>query len=309
MSIAVSVVMPAYNAEKYIDESIVSVIKQTFTDWELIVVDDGSTDTTAKIIKKYADADSRIRYIYQQNKRLGAARNTAIQAAKGEWIAFLDSDDLWLPQKLEKQLEAAKSFETDVTFTNGYILYEENGQSEEYNSMYGAFTGREIYRFLFWGNFIPVLSVLLKKSVADKIGFQDESPYVYGCEDWDYWMRISKSGATFFGMDDRLFTYRIHKGAMSQNLINMKMAECYLLYKNLDFSFFNKQEQAQIRQRFSGLAKQIIPWLFLTQNKERLSYYLHIFSSVSNNYKYILAEFLFKTFGLKSNGMVSYLLK
>src|SRR5262245_5671997 len=106
--------MPAYNAEKYIGAAIESVIAQTYADWELIVVDDGSTDNTAKVVRQVAARESRIKYLFQENCRLGKARNTAIQNSGGPLIAFLDSDDLWLPQKLEKQQRAQKNTNTDV---------------------------------------------------------------------------------------------------------------------------------------------------------------------------------------------------
>ena len=99
----VSVVMPAYNSEKYIAESIESVLNQTFKNFEIIVVDDGSTDNTRKIISDYKD--NRIRYYYQENLGSGAARNLGLSNSRGNWIAFLDSDDLWNPVKLEEQLK------------------------------------------------------------------------------------------------------------------------------------------------------------------------------------------------------------
>src|SRR5215467_11570142 len=101
----VSIIMPAYNAEKYIADSIRSVLAQTYTDWELIVVVDGSTDNTASLVQQFVTRDSRIKYFFQENGRLGKARNTGIKNASGSLIAFLDSDDLWLETKLELQLQ------------------------------------------------------------------------------------------------------------------------------------------------------------------------------------------------------------
>jgi teichuronic acid biosynthesis glycosyltransferase TuaG len=98
--------MPAYNAEKYIGDSIKSVLAQTYSNWELIVVDDGSTDGTAAVVREFVDRDNRIKYFYQENGRLGKARNTGIGHAAGPLIAFLDSDDLWVETKLEAQTRA-----------------------------------------------------------------------------------------------------------------------------------------------------------------------------------------------------------
>ena len=89
MNILVSIIMPAFNSQRYISESIESIIAQTYTNWELIVVDDGSTDRTAEIVSTFTKSDNRIRYIYQENQRQGKARNAGISISKGEWIAFL----------------------------------------------------------------------------------------------------------------------------------------------------------------------------------------------------------------------------
>ena len=113
--------MPAYNAEKYVGQAIQSVLDQTHSDWELIVVDDGSTDRTSDLVQQIAGSESRIRYLFQENSRLGKARNNGIQHSSGNLIAFLDSDDLWLPQKLEMQLQIQKSTNADLVFTGAHI--------------------------------------------------------------------------------------------------------------------------------------------------------------------------------------------
>ena len=101
----VSIIMPAYNAEKYIEEAIESVLKQTYRNWELIIVNDCSIDATEQIVKKYQEKDERIKFhSLTENHGVANARNTALQNAVGRYIAFLDSDDMWLPEKLEKQI-------------------------------------------------------------------------------------------------------------------------------------------------------------------------------------------------------------
>ena len=126
----VSIIMPAYNAEKYIADSIRSVLAQTYSNWELIVVDDGSTDRTANIVREFAGHDSRVRYIFQENGRLGKARNTGIANAAGSLIAFLDSDDLWIPRKLQMQLQAMSENSADVVFSNAYVFTDDNPDNE-----------------------------------------------------------------------------------------------------------------------------------------------------------------------------------
>src|ERR1700749_83796 len=101
----VSVIMPAYNSGRYLAESVRSVQAQTFGGWELVVVDDGSTDDTGEVARRLAEADARVRYVRRPNGGQAAARNTGLAEARGRLVAFLDADDLWLPEKLEAQME------------------------------------------------------------------------------------------------------------------------------------------------------------------------------------------------------------
>src|SRR6476659_7001862 len=117
----VSVIMPAFNAGKYISDAIQSVIQQTYNNWELIVIDDGSTDTTAAIIKEFIASDDRIKYLYQENGGPGKARNKGLKEAKGIYVAFLDADDLWLPEKLREQLKTMFYHKTDLVYSDAYI--------------------------------------------------------------------------------------------------------------------------------------------------------------------------------------------
>jgi len=263
MNIMVSIIMPAFNASKYIEESIVSAQNQTYTDWELIVVDDGSTDNTAKIVHSLKASDPRINYIYQSNKRLGAARNTGLRFAKGKFIAFLDSDDLWMPEKLEKQLSVFNNHNVDLVYTNGYKLMETTQTVENYPTKSGTYTGTQMYQMQYIGNHIPVLSVLMKREWINKIGLHDENIHIFGCEDYDYWIRMAKNGANFYGMDEYLFKYRVHPQAMSQNHTKMKVAELTVLVKNFDFGL---RETGLFAERISPSIKSIIPKLLDQKN-------------------------------------------
>lgn len=232
--------MPAYNAAKYIEESIFSAQNQTFKDWELIVIDDGSIDDTAQIVKRLQKSDNRIVYFYQSNKRLGAARNAGLRLAKGKYIAFLDSDDLWYPEKLELQVKLIESNKYDLVFTNGYILNDPSGLIEDYPSISGNYDSESMYKMEFWGNHIPVLSVLATKEIVEKTGFQGETENLFGCEDWDFWLRMARGGAIFYGMPDKLFKYRVHDNGMSRNLKQMQLAEFTAIFNNLDYRYISK---------------------------------------------------------------------
>ena len=239
----VSIVMPAYNAQDFIAESIDSVKAQTYANWELIIINDGSTDATGKIAEWHQSQDNRVKVIHQANKKLGAARNAGIKKATGDWIAFLDADDIWLPGKLEQQLHlAADKPDVGLIFTDGVIFYSNTEIIAPYGTVYGTFTGTEMYKLQYTGNYIPVLSVLIKREHIETLGWQDESPYLYGCEDWDYWLRLCLKNVTFYGMQEKLFRYRRHSANMSNNDSLMRSAKANVLLKNFCSKMLSKQE-------------------------------------------------------------------
>src|SRR5688572_3090637 len=121
----VSVIMPAYNSGRFLAESVRSVQAQTFGGWELIIVDDGSTDDTAAVARGFAESDARVRYVARANGGQAAARNTGLGEARGPLVAFLDSDDLWLPGKLEAQLGVLERTGVDLVYTDGHIFSED----------------------------------------------------------------------------------------------------------------------------------------------------------------------------------------
>jgi glycosyltransferase involved in cell wall biosynthesis len=253
--------MPAYNASLFIEEAIQSVNNQTFTDWELIVINDGSTDSTQEIVLKYSAKDSRISLINQENKRLGAARNTGIKAAKSEWITFLDADDVWLPKKLATQFHLIQTKpEVDVFFSNGYTFYE----SEKIRLYYhfpvyqGMADAKTMYESEMMGNQIPVLSVAVKKIKLVEIGIQDESIEAFGCEDWDYWLRLSLSNAKFYGSKERLFIYRVHSGGMSSKRLVQLKNSAFVLLKNFRNDLLTIDKQKNIKSNLINIANELL---------------------------------------------------
>jgi glycosyltransferase involved in cell wall biosynthesis len=214
-----SVIMPAYNAAGYIAEAIRSVTGQEFSNWELIVVNDGSTDATISIVEPYIN-DKRIRLISQENKKLGAARNTGISHAKGNWICFLDADDTWLPDKLKKQHRfILNNPQADVLFSDGYTFDQSINFRLPYhfNVAKGWYTGEEMYRLEFSGNSIPVLSACIKKSYCDIVGAQYEN-ITQGAEDWE---RVYKAGVIMRGSTVSAKPAFIVDGYLSGGLIGI----------------------------------------------------------------------------------------
>jgi glycosyltransferase involved in cell wall biosynthesis len=185
----VSVIMPAYNAQKYIAESIESVIAQTYANWELIVIDDGSTDNTGNIIKQYKQQDVRIKSIYQENSGQGNAKNVGIEISRGEYIAFLDADDLWLKEKLEVSVNTIKVADVSLLFTNYAVFNSELDVSKLTTMQVGntIYKGREsIITFLNY-NQVPNLTVLAKREAVISAGkFTDMKV----AEDYEMWLRM-----------------------------------------------------------------------------------------------------------------------
>jgi glycosyltransferase involved in cell wall biosynthesis len=207
----VSIIMPAYNAEKFIGESIESVLVQTWKNWELIIVDDGSVDNTSQIIKNYAMRDERIKYFFQENQKQGRARNYGIKHSNGEYVAFLDSDDLWVPDKLEIQVEFFRKSGADLIFSDGYIFSDNPVQtSGSFNTLTGLYRGDEAIVLFLKQNRIPILSVLTRMKVLEEVGGFSEERELQNIEDYHLWLRILLKGYSVYGMKEKLVYYRRH---------------------------------------------------------------------------------------------------
>lgn len=208
----VSVIMPAYNAQQSIAQSIESVIAQTYENWELIVVDDCSKDNTSEIVRRYADADRRV-HLYPNQTNLGAAgsRNEAFRHCSGEYIAFLDSDDLWMPEKLEKQVALALSSQPDIIYTS-YEIMDDAGKTA-----YSDFIVPTHTDFDATLKFSPIgcSTAFISRKMMEKWLFPTD---IYQ-EDYAYWLLLLKNGATAAGIQDVLVRYRYARGTRSSNKI------------------------------------------------------------------------------------------
>jgi glycosyltransferase involved in cell wall biosynthesis len=211
----VSVIIPTYNRAHLLCRAMQSVLNQTYLDFELIIVDDGSTDNTDKIIKEFQEHDKRIKYIrHEKNKGGSAARNSGIKISRGEYIAFLDSDDEWLPRKMEKQ---------EIKFQNaldnvGVIYSGFSCISESSGKIIAKITPTlrgNVYTNLLEGCILGSPTPLIKKICFRKAGFFDET--LPSCQDWDMWIRLSKYYAFDF-VPDILAKHHIHGSQISVNL-------------------------------------------------------------------------------------------
>jgi len=256
----VSIIMPAYNAERYIAASIESVLAQTYSNWELIVVDDGSTDNTAAVVQEFVARDPRIKYIFQENGRLGKARNTSIRNSTGPLIAFLDSDDLWLPAKLEMQMRAIAQNNADVVYSKTYVFKNDNidDETETLRNPAGKFSGPDFFDSLVRWNQIPVLTVLLRRSALDRVGLFEEGETAAsyrGCEDYELWLRLARAGFVFYGMPDVLARYRRHATAMTAVPSNVFRSMLLVVRKHIDESGLSESEK---QKRITGLYRELI---------------------------------------------------
>jgi glycosyltransferase involved in cell wall biosynthesis len=191
-------------------------LSQTFQDFEIIVVNDGSTDNTDEVISPYLD-DSRIRYLKQTNAGQANAKNTGIRNAEGDFIAFLDADDIWNTTKLDKQISLFSNPQVGVVYSiTRYIDEQGNEVSFQSDSKYLAPQTGKVTEFLFFDNFIPFSSSVVRRECFDRVGVFDES--IKMGIDWDLWLRISVHYLFRF-VDEPLLLYRIgHVGQMSKNL-------------------------------------------------------------------------------------------
>jgi glycosyltransferase involved in cell wall biosynthesis len=227
----VSVIIPTYNYGIYIDKSIDSVLSQTYTDFEIIVVDDGSTDNTKTIIEtKYRD---KVKYIYQENKGAPAARNRAARESKGEYLAFLDSDDSFFADNIEKKVAALEKNPTiGMVYSDGnYIMGNSTNKSSNYKlSAAGAKLSGDISLMLLKGYRIESSAVVLRAACFNKVGGFDEE--IVGLDDYDLFLRISFIFNALF-IDECLFESIRHKGSISSGtaIIDIYKSKSRIIYK------------------------------------------------------------------------------
>ena len=206
----VSVMMPAYNAEKYIEQAIESVLTQTYSNWELIIVNDGSTDNTEKIVSQYADP--RIELIQQANAGEAAARNTALEHVRGEYLAFLDADDIYLPHHLKVAFNYFQTHQNrDGVYTDGYHIDSKgNGLKSLSSRRRGPFEGRVFEEAVYASDlFGPPVCVVLRHNIIAKYGLVFDKNIVIG-PDWDFFVHFADVGQ-FGYVAQHTCLYRVHQ--------------------------------------------------------------------------------------------------
>jgi len=206
----VSIIVTTFNRAHMVIETIDSILNQTFNDFELIVVDNCSSDNTEEVIKAYTD--ERIRYFKHDNGGIIAVnRNYGINQARGEYLAFCDDDDLWLPEKLEKQmLEFEKDNQIGLVCSNA-IIFDNNGEVGEFHKTELPDSNFTL-KSLIWQNSVICSSVLVKKRAIDDVGLMDESPEIFSAEDYELWLRVAQKYRIKY-IELPLMKYRTHPGS------------------------------------------------------------------------------------------------
>lgn len=211
MSDLISVIIPVYNSEETIERTIQSVLSQTYTHLQIIIVDDCSKDQSVHLIKRMAQEDARIEYyVNSKNQGVSQTRNFACSKAKGKYIAFLDSDDEWYVEKLQLQLSYLKQFEADMCYTAYEMIEKSNHLVCKRCSVPSQITYKELLK----ENVICCSTLLLKKELLDQRPFREE----YFHEDFILWLQLLKKGAKATGLQEYLVAYT--KGGRSSDKVN-----------------------------------------------------------------------------------------
>jgi glycosyltransferase involved in cell wall biosynthesis len=290
----ISVIMPCYNASQFIKESIESVLGQTYKNWELIIVDDGSTDSTSEIIKMYVDVDNRIQYWYQDNGKQGKARNLGISKSRGYYLAFLDADDLWLPEKLSTQIIEIEKYNVDLVFSDSYVFNdcEADNFSQKMNVSPKLFYDQTSVKLFLESNRIPILTVLVKKEkIISTGGFSEQ---VQNVEDYHLWLKLLMSNCTFYSSNFISSKYRVHQNSETAGINSASTRILITLFNlSVEFPAYKKQIEQELKLKFKRVYKtnrftklELSFWI-----KKNTAY----LSKPKQTYCYLLLNFLIPT--------------
>jgi len=252
----VSVIIPTYNYARFLGEAIQSVLDQTFTDFELIVVDDGSTDNTREVVETFKD--TRIRYLWQENRGVAAAQNTGIKASHGEYITILGADDLYLPQNLDLKVKLLDSrLDVGLVCSNGYFIYDNNeatldtlwGKKEfKYSGNPVQAARQPLKELLYRSCFIMPQATMARNQVFAAVGYFDESLPTH--EDWDFFVRVVQRFSVE-AIDMPLLKIRRHSTSLTGNQEKVYQGAATAIKKAIGSGSFSGEEIKILKERLA----------------------------------------------------------
>ena len=251
----VSIIMPAYNVAPYVAGAIRSALVQSFTDFELIVVDDGSKDNTAEIVRSLGRVDARVRLVQQANRGLAGARNTALRAARGDMLALLDSDDLWEPEFLAAQLAILEARpDIDIVTGNGWFL--DGPRDGQLARPYPDGRPDPVLASIIGDEWSVFIMSVMRRRVYTAIGPFDEA--MRSNEDYDFWLRAAVAGFTFARNDQPLGYYRVRSDSLSASNVRMLRGILHV-YRKLEPAIHDRPaELAILEQQVSRFETELL---------------------------------------------------
>lgn len=288
----VSVIIPAYNCEHYIKDTVESVLSQTYEDIELIIIDDGSTDRTREIVKRFG---SKVEYVYQ-DKNVGpsATRNRGIEQAKGKYIAFLDHDDVWMPNKIEEQIKLLENNkDIALVYSNGCSINSSGVQVS--STLFDIAKPHRGFAFeeLILDNFIPTSSVIVRKQILNEVGGFNERFLI--SQDFDLYLRIAEDHEIDF-VDALLFKRRIYPDSASNKKRKVLLDDVISITKfyRKKIGFNNPRLVQKLDRKIAKYMFHVAIWsLDHTNRQEALGRYFDCIRTRAFDYKIILGSIFF----------------
>lgn len=282
-----SVVIPTYNRWEFLSRAINSVLSQSFKDFEIIIVDDGSNDGTKEKITLITD--ERVKYIWQKNSGGPASpRNLGIKIASGTWICLLDADDWWLPHKLESIVKFTHDNKYDLIHHELSIEGTVNKKFVNWlKALFSAHANHHFKSLINNGNYISTSSVSMKKNIASKVGGFNESPSMASCEDYNYWLRFSLYSNKIKFLNKILGGYQTHENNISSRNITLPLKKALLEFYNLGKS---EKLDVKVMLRYT-IAKQY----FLKGESICIKYFIYCLYNGRNYYRLRSIYMLFRS--------------
>lgn len=299
MKMKISVIVPIYNVEEYLEECLDSVIAQTFSDWEMILVDDGSTDSSGEIAEKYAQQYDNVFVIHQVNGGLSAARNTGLDIAKGEYIYFLDSDDYILDNTLQIAYETAEKNSAELVIFNGIDFYKDKEDICEvhftnFNSYDIRISGRDVFNetvannggllFCAWSQFV-------KRSLLEKINLRFKAGMLHEDDLYSFYLLMNVESVVV--IKDILHMRRVHDGSITNTRVSIRNLEgYYIIYTQitmwLNENIVDETLHTNIYRYLRLFFMEIVNGYYMLTRDQHIrfrdSYYKIIKTAASNNY-------------------------